>query len=95
MKSFQASDNRVYGMDKQKEVSGLVCENKKISVKKTQNQLRVIQISREVDSMAGLKSTKKTNQYKNSNYQADYYLANIEKLKQYKKDYHIRKKYGL
>ena len=64
-------------------------------MRKTPAQLRVIQIAREIDSMIGVKSIKKTNQYKDSNYQAKYYLANRERLRQYKKDYHIRKKFGL
>ena len=64
-------------------------------MRKTPSQLRVIQISREVDSMKCLKVVKKTNKYKDPKYQAKYYLVNKERLQQYKKDYHIRRKYGL
>ena len=64
-------------------------------MKKTQHQLRMIQIVREVDDMNGLIVEKKTNKYKDKNYQKNYYLKNKERLQQYKKDYHIRKKYGL
>lgn len=64
-------------------------------MRKTPHQLRVLQIAREVDSMIGVKVEKKTNKYKNPDYQKNYYLKNKEKLQQYKKDYHIRRKYGL
>lgn len=64
-------------------------------MKKTPSQLRVIQIAREVDTMIGVKFVKKTNQYKDKNYQKNYYLKNKLRLQQYKKDYHIRRKYGL
>lgn len=64
-------------------------------MRKTPHQLRVIQIAREVDSMIGVKANKKTNQYKDPDYQKNYYLKNKERLQQYKRDYHIRRKYGL
>ena len=64
-------------------------------MKKTPSQLRVIQIAREVDTMIGLKVERKTNKYKDPKYQSNYYLKNKPRLQQYKKDYHIRRKYGL
>ena len=64
-------------------------------MKKTPSQLRVIQISREVDTTLGLKVVKKTNKYKDPKYQANYYTKNKLRLQQYKRDYHIRRKYGL
>ena len=64
-------------------------------MRRTEHQMRVIQIAKEVDNMNGLIVEKKTNKYKDKNYQKKYYLRNKEKLQQYKKDYHIRRKYGL
>ena len=61
-------------------------------MRKTPNQLKTIKISRSLDHINGLKTAKKTNHYKDPNYQHNYYLKNKPRLQKYKQEYHKRKK---
>ena len=49
MKSFQSSGGTVHGMDMQKKILGLLLGKKKIYFEKTQNQKKMLEISRELD----------------------------------------------
>ena len=49
MKSFQSPDRRIHGMDMQKKIFGLLLGKKKVYFEKTQNQQKMIEISKELD----------------------------------------------
>ena len=49
MSSFQSPDKGVCGVDKQKTILGLLLGEKKIYFKKTQNEEKMMEISRELD----------------------------------------------